>query len=404
MCDDLQIARNGGTLKVRNTNCEKAVAGFERTLAASSPQIDGKTASLEAAVRTAAELVRKARLPMFGGLATDVEGMRAVMALADRSGGVVDHALSDAQFRNFKVLQSSGWITTTLTETRNRADLIVIVGTDAQKLHPRFFERIVCASESMFAEPAPKRDIVFIGKGLDKSGVEGPRIGEVVEVPCALQDAGEVMGALRAMMRGAPLAASEIAGVARADIESLAERFRKANYAVVVWAPPSLDFPNADLVVQLVSEFIKDLNQTGRAAGLALGGNEGAVTAGAVCGWQSGYPLRVSFESGKPEHDAFRFSIPRMIASNEGDLLIWVSSFTPELTPPATTIPTIVLGTPGLALTSPPAVFIPVGTPGVDHAGRLIRCDNVVSLPLRDLQRSQLPRAADVLAAIESAL
>ena len=124
----------------------------------------------------------------------------------------------------------------------------------------------------------------------------------------------------------------------------------------------------------------------------------------AVCGWQSGYPLRVSFESGKPEHDAFRFSIPRMIASNEGDLLIWVSSFTPELTPPATTIPTIVLGTPGLALTSPPAVFIPVGTPGVDHAGRLIRCDNVVSLPLRDLQRSQLPRAADVLAAIESAL
>ena len=117
MCDDLQIARTGANLKVRNTNCEKAVAGFERALAASSPQIDGKTVSLEAAVRAAAELVREARLPMFGGLATDVEGMRAVMSLADRTGGVVDHALSDAQFRNFRVLQSSGWITTTLTET-----------------------------------------------------------------------------------------------------------------------------------------------------------------------------------------------------------------------------------------------------------------------------------------------
>ena len=94
---------------------------------------------------------------MFGGLATDVEGMRAVMALADRTGGVVDHALSDAQFRNFKVLQSSGWITTTLTETRNRADLIVIVGTDAQKLHPRFFERISLRLPIMFAEPAEAR-------------------------------------------------------------------------------------------------------------------------------------------------------------------------------------------------------------------------------------------------------
>ena len=48
MCDDLQIARTGANLKVRNTNCEKAVAGFERALAASSPQIDGKTVSLEA--------------------------------------------------------------------------------------------------------------------------------------------------------------------------------------------------------------------------------------------------------------------------------------------------------------------------------------------------------------------
>jgi formylmethanofuran dehydrogenase subunit B len=49
-------------------------------------------------------------------------------------------------------------------------------------------------------------------------------------------------------------------------------------------------------------------------------------------------------------------------------------------------------------------VFIPVGTPGVDHAGRLVRCDSVVSLPLKNLHRAELPRAADVLAAIEAAL
>jgi formylmethanofuran dehydrogenase subunit B len=63
-----------------------------------------------------------------------------------------------------------------------------------------------------------------------------------------------------------------------------------------------------------------------------------------------------------------------------------------------------VLGTPGLKLASPPAVFIPVGTPGVDHTGRIIRCDSVVSLPLRNLGRSLLPKAADILAAIELAI
>jgi formylmethanofuran dehydrogenase subunit B len=67
-------------------------------------------------------------------------------------------------------------------------------------------------------------------------------------------------------------------------------------------------------------------------------------------------------------------------------------------------MPTIVLGTPGLRMSQPPHVFIPIGTPGIDHAGRMVRCDNVVSLPLKDLGRSRLPRAADVLAAVEKAL
>jgi formylmethanofuran dehydrogenase subunit B len=40
----------------------------------------------------------------------------------------------------------------------------------------------------------------------------------------------------------------------------------------------------------------------------------------------------------------------------------------------------------------------------VDHTGRIIRCDSVVSLPLRNLGRSLLPKAADILAAIELAI
>ena len=64
----------------------------------------------------------------------------------------------------------------------------------------------------------------------------------------------------------------------------------------------------------------------------------------------------------------------------------------------------VVLGTPGMSLARPPEVFIPVGTPGVDHAGRLIRCDSVVSLPLRNLGRSALPNVAEILAKIEAAL
>lgn len=404
VCDDLELAKDETGLRVTKNGCDKAVAGFERKVDGASPQVDGRDVDLATAVQAATDLIRNASLPLYGGLGTDVDGIRAVMALADKSGGVVDHALSEGQYRNFRVLQTRGWIMSTLTEARNRADLFIVVGSDIQKLHPRFFERIVNVEQSLLSETPAKRTVVFIGKGLDQSAVKGPRIGEVITLAADLERVGEVVGALAAEIRGAPLAQEAVAGVPVADIKALAARCRKAAYPVFVWAPPSLSFPNADLVVSTVSDLVKDLNVTGRAAGLALGGNEGAISAGAVSSWQSGYPLRVSFASGKPDYDFVRYAIPRLLANGEGDLLVWLASFTPDLGPPATQIPSIVLGTPGIRLASPPKVFIPVGTPGADHAGRIIRVDNVVSLPLRNLGRSSLPRAADIFAAIELAL
>jgi formylmethanofuran dehydrogenase subunit B len=404
LCDDLEVERSGDTLKVRKNGCGRAVAGFERKLPPSSPQVKGKDVALPEAIQAAATLIKQAQLPLFGGLATDVEGMRAAMALAERSGGIVDHALSEGQYRNFKILQTTGWMTSTLTETRNRADLIIVVGSDIPKLHPRFFERIVCPPESMFDVTPPKRTLVFIGKGLDGSPASGPRVGEIINLPCPIEQAGEVLGVLRARLHGFAVTPLEVDGITLAEIDALAERCRQAKYGVVVWAPPSLDFPYAELTVDQITGLVKDLNQTTRFAGLSLGGNEGAVTAGAVSTWQSGYPLRISYASGAPDYDPYRYSISRMLAEGEGDLLVWIASFAPDLTPPATDIPTIVLGTPGMKLPQPPVVFIPIGTPGVDHAGRLVRVDNVVSLPLKDLGRAPLPRAAEILAAIEAAL
>ena len=402
--DDLTVERTEKGLKVVDNGCAQSVAGFERKLPPLNPRIGGKDVELGAAINEAAKLIKKARLPLYGGLATDVEGMRALLALAEHSGGVVDHALSEAQYRNFKIVQSTGWIMSTLTEVRNRADLIIIAGSDIQKLHPRFFERIVSPPDSMFDVTAPKRTVVFIGKGLDRSGAKGSRIGEVITLGCANERAGDVVALLRARLRGFRVKPPKLDGVKLAEIDALSELCRNAKYGVVVWAPPSLNFPHAELAVEQFTGLVKDLTQTTRFAGLALGGGEGAITAAAVCTWISGYPLRVSYASGAPDYDPYRHAIGRILRDEEGDLLVWIASISPTLAPPSAKIPTIVLGTPGLTLAGTPAVFIPVGTPGLDHSGRLVRVDNVVSLPLKDLGRSELPAVADVAAAIEAKL
>lgn len=405
-CDDLGVAVSGGRITVTKNGCSRAEAGFGRDVPMVRPQVGGRDAPLEAAIREAAQKLKAASLPLFGGLGTDVEGVRALLSLADKSGGVVDHALSAAVYRNTGVLQTKGWFMSTLTETRNRADLVIVVGADLAKEHPRFYERIVSPDEVMFDTAASKRTVVLIGCGADAAaGVKGQRIGEVIEIACAPEAITTVLGALRAVIRQVPHASAPPSGVSEAALQDLARRCSEASYGVVTWAPQAMSFAGADLVVQIISDIVRDMNKTTRFAGLSLGGNDGAASAASVCSWQSGYPLRVSFASGAPEYDPYRFEIARMLADGEGDLLVWVSSFGPQPAgPPATNLPTIVIGTPGIALEQTPDVFIPVGTPGLDHAGRLVRCDSVVSLPLRQLRPSPHPRTQDVAAGIEAAL
>lgn len=404
LCDDLTVRSSGGRLAVAANGCPKAAAGFERPLPEASPRHHGRDVSLGDAIAAAAGMLRGARLPLIGGLATDVEGLRAALSLADRAGGVVDHALSEAAQANIDVLQTTGWVMSTLTEVRNRADLVIVVASDIARFHPRFFERVVAPPLSLIDDAPPKRTVVFIGSDIDTAAAASPRVGEIVTLACPNARAAEVVAALRATLRGARLAQPTTAGVPASEIAALAERCRKASYGVLVWVPPALDPATAGLTVQSIADLARDLTREQRFVGLSLGGDEGAASAQSVCCWQSGFPLRVSYASGTPRHDPVRYSIPRMLARGDGDLLVWIASFTPTLVPPPTTLPTIVLGTPGLAMPAAPSVFIPVGTPGVDHVGRLIRNDSVVSLPLRNLNRAPLPSTAKVLTAIEAAL
>ena len=433
LCDDLQVTRTGSTLKVNN-GCPRATAGFQRPLPPAKPLVRDREVSFEEAVKAAAGLIREAKLPLYGGMASDVAGARAVLSIADRTCGVLDHALSEGQYRNFRVVQTSGWIMSTLTEVRNRADLLLIVGTDVHKLHGRFFDRIVTNPHSMFEGVANKRTVVFIGEGLDTSAAVGPRIDEVITLPVAKDRIPEVLAAISARVRGFPVPppeaseappakrgglfsslipgaksapaapAHQIAGVPFAAIDAVAEKCKAAKYGVMVWAPPALSMPQADLTVHLMTEVVRELNLHTRFAGLSLGGNEGAPSAASTCTWQTGFPLRVSFANGKPEYNSYRYNVSRMLTEGEGDLLLWVASIGTDIGLPQTKLPTIVLGTPGVRMAQPPTVYIPVGTPGIDHTGQMVRCDNVVSLPMKNLGRSQLPSAADVLAAIEAAL
>lgn len=399
VCDDLTV-RLGNRLEVVANGCPIAGPAFAQAGQEASPRVAGKPATLAAAAAEAARLLGSARLPLVAGLATDVAGARAAGRLADRTGGVLDHMNAPALLRNVMVMQDSGWITTTLSEVRNRADLLIVAGGDLVGRFPRFFERCIANEETLFGG-GRRCEVVFLGAAVP-AGLDLP--GPVRSVSCEVARLGEAFGVMRALLAGRGLGAEQAAGAPLATWKELADRMRTARYGVAAWAAADFDFPHAELTIQALCELIRDLNRDTRFAGLPLGGSEGDITSDSVHVWQTGYGSRTSFGAGYPAQDLYHHGAAGLLESGAADAMVWISSFNEARTPPDAAIPVIVLGRPGMRFGREPAVFIPVGTPGVDHAGHLFRTDRVVALPLRQLRPSALPSVAQAIEAIEAAL
>ncbi|MBP2296291.1 formylmethanofuran dehydrogenase [Azospirillum rugosum] len=398
-CDDLTVEEESGGLAVRSTDCPIARDRFAHTPPAEPPRVAGAPVSLEDAVRAAAMALGAAGAPLVAGLGADVDGVRAALALAQRLGAVVDHALSDGLYRNLAVLQRTGWIATTLAELRNRCDLLVVAGPDPAAFHPRLYERWVAPTPA-FQNP-PSREVVFLcGEPLDSTRAALANL-PVTVLPGDPARVGDAAAALTAALPD-PSRAVGAAGIAAEDIATLAERLRKARYAVVAWAASAFHGPHADLTVERLVRLVHDVNRQTRCAGLPLAGHDNVVGANQVCTWQFGVPLRASLGGGAPLHDPYRFAWDRY--SDTADAVLWISSFRPEIPTFPTGKPVVALAPPGTAFADEPAVFIPVGTPGIDHAGHVFRSDTVVALRARGLIDRGLPDVAAVLTAIAAAL
>ncbi len=387
LCDDLVIENSGHKLKILKNGCPKAITAFEKRQIENSPRIKGKKVALDEAIAEVARLLEQSRTPLITGLGTDAAGMRQVMHLADKTNAIIDHMHGDSLIRNILVLQDLGWITTSLGEIKNRADMIIFAGTDASS-HPRFFERIIWNKKAMFLQKNKEREIVYIGKRLDiKQGIS-PKGKRPLLLDCKTDQIGEIISTLHAIISGARIDAAEVAGIKTPVLEKLAEKMKQARYGVIIWSAADLNISHAELTIQNFCETVKYLTRITRFSGFSLDGNNGATTAVNICAWQSGYPLRVNFNKGYPDYDAHRYSTYNVLKNKEADALLWISSFNATTSLPHPQIPIIVLTTPETRLEFEPDVFIPVGTPGIDHAGQLFRTDGVVALPLKQLRCS----------------
>ncbi|MFM2120237.1 MAG: hypothetical protein RL722_1705, partial [Pseudomonadota bacterium] len=267
--------------------------------------IAGQPATLDAGLARAAELLASARQPLIGGLATDVQGTRALMRLAGRIGAISDHLNGEAQALATRLLHDQGAWQVTLGEVVDRAEVMVCIGSDPAARHPRFWQRLRADRDD-----SPLKQIVMLGLGraTRATALETARLAtagraEPPQIEALDLDAGDLFDQLQALAlafrrrppAGLPAAWTELAAV-----------LKGSTYTGFIWEPGV--WPrHGELVAQALQGVIATLNHSAtRAGSFMLGGGEGGATALQVHTWLTGLPLRTRLDrrpGGAIDHD-----------------------------------------------------------------------------------------------------
>src|SRR3954452_24766569 len=187
--------------------------------------IAAQPVSVEEAVTATGRLLAGARHAIVGGLAADVDAIRAAYRLAFKLGASLDANGSEALYADLAVLAGSGVMATTQAEARARADVVLAVGDKAAR--SPVLAAIMAGQPNRGALNRRRQAIVLAGKagrGVDSSGG--------LHVPVAAGKLGATLGLIRAIVGGriAPTARAE--GPGEAGV-----RLKQAIFGVALYDP-----------------------------------------------------------------------------------------------------------------------------------------------------------------------
>jgi formylmethanofuran dehydrogenase subunit B len=316
----------------------------------------GRPAALDAAVAEAGKLIAASTNVLIAGLGTDVAGARAAMALAQRTGAVVDHMHSGAVLRNLDVMRSSGVMMTTPTECHVRADTLLLAGPLRGAARDQLLQHIIGNGQAKQSTP---RRIVWLCPGRDLL----PLAETIAATPVGREigDLPVLLATLRAQVANRPIAKSSAASKM---LQQVAAALKETRFGTAIWSGTELD----PLAIEMLCGLVDDLNATTRFSSLPLAPGADAVGVMQVCGWMTGLPMRTSFGRGFSQHDPWLFDGYRLVASGEVDCVVWISAYGNESPPWRKAPPTIALIAQEAPFDAPVQVRISVGSPGIDHS------------------------------------
>ncbi|MBI1731520.1 MAG: formylmethanofuran dehydrogenase subunit B [Gammaproteobacteria bacterium] len=407
VCDDMILTVDDTQkriVKAKNA-CVLGRAWFAEHTIEEAPAalMEGKPATIDAAVAEAARILVEARFPIAYGLSdTTCEAQRQAVAIMDMVRGNIDTTTSVCHGPSGIAFQGVGESTMTLGEVKNRADLVIYWGGNPAESHPRHFGRYAVTAKGMFTPNGKKdRTVVVIDVRRTPSV---PAANIFVQLKPGKDF--ELLWALRVRVKGRPIHADieEITGVPPATIEDLVQRMKGCRYGVLFFGMGLTMTRGRHFNSGALLALATDLNEFTHFVAKPVRGHGNVTGADNVMSWQTGYPFGVNFSRGYPRFNPGEFTTVDTLARGDADAAMIIASdpasnFPREATAHLRRIPVISLD-PKATLTSGLArVAFRTATYGINTGGTVYRMDDV-PITMRKAFDSPFPDDESILKAI----
>lgn len=380
-----------------NQNCERLTRGWLSSQPNSAwhlkPLRHGRIAEPRAAVSEAAQLIAQSLRPLFCGLGTDVAGMRQIVDYARHVGAILDHQHSDALQVNLKLLQHGGWISTTLSEIRFRADVIVLVGDGVLERFPRLLSLLADGTKS-----APK--IFWLGTDDLRFRSLALLLPELETISLKKSEWLSALSEIHARFskRTDRDSGTPTEDANKNSLAALQTALAGSKYAAWIWSSADFLADGDDLILDSLLRVVTRLNDSTRSAVLPLAGSHGDVTAQQVCTWKTGFPLRQVLNKVEADYQPQRYRALNVLKKNDCDSAVYVSAFEP-IEPPEefwnVSGVKVIVGHPAQKSALRADYFFPTAIPGIDHDSHLFRGDGVAVVSLNAKRVALAPSVAE---------
>lgn len=407
VCDDMELTVDLDEHRI--TKAKKAcVLGrawfYEHTLEDRPVVlIDGKEATFEEGIETAAQVLVNAKFPITYGLSdSPCEAQRVAVDIMDTINGNIDTTTSVCHGPSGMAFQGVGESTATLGEIKNRADLVIYWGGNPAESHPRHFTKYAVTPKGMYI-PNGKKDRTVVLVDVRKTPS-----APVADIFLQLKPGKdfEVLWALRALVKGKKISGNikEETGVSRDVLDDLVSKMKSAQYGVLFFGMGLTMTRGRHFNSGALLSLAADLNEYTHFVAKPVRGHGNVTGADNVVSWQTGYPFGVNFNRGYPRFNPGEFTTTDVLSRGEADAAMIIASdpasnFPKKAIEHMKKIPIISLDAKDTLTSQIAKVRFAVATYGINTGGTVYRMDDV-PISLRPAFDSPFPTDQEVLQGI----